>query len=341
MKSPQTAERAYASRAREFDQIFGCLTHPQSLMDAIAANPTSVDLELEGIRFECGNVGRLLPDIQVDTAAWPHSWKPTYISHLDSVSATRKKEIEVQFNLRSGSITSPQRKADLLFIDEKGKPHYISFKDTDKPCKLGQVSRSEKYLKANLGGGHLVDLPEGLIPNDIVWSDTYFSEEKFNKLGTRDKQYAYLKQNRPDDWRRIVEVSLEVAYSQLACFGLSLEFDRSSFIEFLGKTLAGNLRDSSDFYLALGSETIHFTELMMRLRSSEFTLSTKMVETKSKKALIIEVNSNSGSYGLTRIEPSFEGDGLHVGQTKGIIYHFQQFPNAGNHYIKLFLDVMQ
>ena len=69
---------------------------------------------------------------------------------------------------------------------------------------------------ANLGGGHLVDLPEGLIPNDIVWSDTYFSEEKFNKLGTRDKQYAYLKQNRPDDWRRIVEVSLEVAYSQLA-----------------------------------------------------------------------------------------------------------------------------
>ena len=130
-------------------------------MDAIAANPTSVDLELEGLRFECGNVGRLLPDIQVDTAAWPHSWKPTYISHLDSVSASRKKEIELQFNLRPGSITSPQRKADLLFIDDKGKPHYISFKDTDKPCKLGQVSRSEKYLKANLGGGHLVDLPEG------------------------------------------------------------------------------------------------------------------------------------------------------------------------------------
>jgi hypothetical protein len=80
---------------------------------------------------------------------------------------------------------------------------------------------------------------------------------------------------------------------------------------------------------------------MTRLSSNEFSLTTKMVETKSKKALIIEVTSNSGSYGLTRIEPSFEGDGLHVGQTKGLIYHFQQFPNAGNHYIKLFHDVMQ
>jgi hypothetical protein len=89
MKLPQTVERANASRAREFDQIFGCLTHPQSLMDAISANPTSVDLHLEGIRFECGNVGRLLPDIRVDTANWPHSWKPVYISHLDSVSASR------------------------------------------------------------------------------------------------------------------------------------------------------------------------------------------------------------------------------------------------------------
>jgi hypothetical protein len=66
-----------------------------------------------------------------------------------------------------------------------------------------------------------------------------------------------------------------------------------------------------------------------------------MVATKSKKALIIEVLIGNETYGLTRIEPSFEGDGTHVGQTKGIIYHFQQFPNAGNHYIKLFLDVMK
>ena len=337
----ESNERAYGSRAREFDHIFGCLSHPQSLMNAIQDNPNSVDLQIEGIRFECGNVSRLLKDIQLSTAAWPYPWEPVYVSHLDSVSAARKKQIESKFTLTPGSLTSPQRKADLLFIDKGGKPYYISFKDTDKPCKLGQVSKSEKYSKASLGGGHLVDLPEGLIPEEVLWSDTSVPEEKFNKLGARDKQFAYLKQNYPKDWRRIVEISLEVAYSQLACFGLALEFDHSSFIEFLGKTFAGNLRDSSNFYLALGTESINFSELLSRLTNSDLALSSKMVATKSKKALVVEVLIGNETYGLTRIEPSFEGDGTHVGQTKGIIYHFQQFPNAGNHYIKLFLDVMK
>ena len=35
------------------------------------------------------------------------------------------------------------RKADLLRIDDNVKPDFISFKDTDKPCNLGQFSRSQ------------------------------------------------------------------------------------------------------------------------------------------------------------------------------------------------------
>ena len=267
--------------------------------------------------------------------------KHTYIINIDIVSASRKKIIEINFNLPTGSLTSPERKADLLIIDEDGKPYFISFKDTDKTCKLGQLSKNEKYYKASIGGGHLLDLPEGLIPDEIFWSDTSLQEDGFKKLGARDRKFAFYKQNHPNDWRRIVEASLGVAYSQLACFGLALEFDFSNLTEFLGKTLAGNLRDSPDFYLALGSKVFNFKQLMSKLNTSDLTVTSKMVETKSKKALIIEVSMNSETYGLTRIEPSFEGDGLHVGQTKGIIYHFQQFPNAGNHYIKLFLDVMQ
>jgi len=339
--SPQkSSERANASRAREFDHIFGCLDQPQSLMDAIHNDPASVDLELEGIQFECGNVTRLISDIQLRTATWPYPWRPIYISHIDSVPAARKKKIESKFSLPIGSLSSPQRKADLLFIDERNEPYFISFKDTDQVCKLGQVSKGS-YSKTSISGGHLVELPDGLAPDDVLWTDTLIPEDKFEKLGTRDRQYAYLKKNRPAEWKRIHEVSLEVAYAELARFGLTLELDRSTMIEFLWKTLAGNLRESPNFYLALGAQIINFKDLMSRLAVSDLTVTSKMVETKSKRALVIEVSMNDKDYVLTRIEPSFEGSSPTIEQTKGVIYHFQQFPRTGNHWVQLFLYVMQ
>jgi hypothetical protein len=36
-----------------------------------------------------------------------------------------------------------------------------------------------------------------------------------------------------------------------------------------------------------------------------------------------------------------KSNGLYVGRTKGIIYHFQQFSKAGNQHIKLFLNLLQ
>jgi hypothetical protein len=55
--------------------------------------------------------------------------------------------------------------------------------------------------------------------------------------------------------------------------------------------------------------------------------------------LIVWLIDEKKKYGLLKIEPSFEGEGVTVDQTKGIIFHFQQYGDKQNSYKNLLLDI--
>jgi hypothetical protein len=111
--------------------------------------------------------------------------------------------------------------------------------------------------------------------------------------------------------------------------------------EFIEKTFAGNLGNSENFYLVLGNTPIQFLSILKSIRKLSPKVSLEIHQPKNKTSLIINLELNGKIYSLTKIEPSFEGAGSKISQTKGIIYHFQQYPNTSNsnHFKKLFFDI--
>jgi len=330
--------RATDSRAREFDLLFGLLNAPQKLRDLITQSPTGARKELEGIVFEYGNVARLEPGIAVSNPVRPFNIETSHAFHIDNLSQARKLEIEDEFDLRSGSISSRDTKVDLLFVSGTN-PYYISFKDADEQAKLGQVSTGTSYLNGKLIGG-ITDFDFGSrIPDKFTASDTGFSEEQFLRLRPRDRLFAYFKHNFADEWSDYCEARLENANSQILKLGLMMENDRNEFIQFLGQTLAGNLLGDPNYYLVIGSHVVHFNSVLDRLRELDFTIKTEVYKPRDKASFIINFEVGDEKYCVTKIEPSFDGASISAEQTKGIIYYFQQHQKDGNNYKKLLLDV--
>ena len=132
---------------------------------------------------------------------------------------------------------------------------------------------------------------------------------------------------------------MELAVNELMTFGNVLSEDRQSLVEFVGTTLAGNLKDSSDFYLVIGSKVVKFSSALRQLGSDKFNVGTQVHQTNKKTSLILNISDSIDTYSITKIEPAFDGQRIEVSQTKGVIYYFQQFPNIGNNYKSLFLDI--
>ena len=263
------AARQTKSRAKEFDLVFSFLSTPKTLASYIKSNPTGGKPELEGIIFEYGDISRHLKYLNPLKIRNPFNVSPIFVCHLDNVNVDRKKQIERDFNLRPDSISSKQVKADLFFVDQAGKPYFISVKDIDVPSKLGQISREMHYGRAILHGGLSgVTLPQENIPVEISYKQTALSEKKFNNLTAADQRFSYFKKNYPKDWTEIVHMSKQNALNQIRRFAATMKDDRESLIEFLGITLAGNLKNSKDFYLLLGDEVIDFTKVINVLKTA-------------------------------------------------------------------------
>ena len=332
--------RQTKSRAKEFDLVFSFLSTPKTLASYIKSNPTGGKPELEGIIFEYGDISRHLKYLNPLKIKNPFNVSPIFVCHLDNVNVDRKKQIERDFGLRPDSISSKQVKADLFFVDQAGKPYFVSVKDIDVPSKLGQISREMHYGRAILHGGLSgVNLPQENIPVEISFKQTALSEKKFNNLTAADQRFSFFKKNYPKDWIEIVHMSKQNALDQTRQFAATMKDDRESLIEFLGITLAGNLKNSKDFYLLLGDEVIDFTKVINVLKTKSFEIEIEEHKPRQKTSLIIWLKDGEKKYGLTKIEPSFEGEGLKVDQTKGIIFHFQQHGDSENNYKKLLLDV--
>lgn len=321
--------------------MFGFLNNPSDLHKALKKNPLGTKVEIDGITFEFGNIALLLPSVSPTNPIKPFDIKPKYVIHVDRLSTARKKAVEKKFKLLEGVLSSQRSKVDLCLIDDEDCPFYISFKDASTMCKLGQISREECYGQAKLKGGRLIEIDNASIPKQIEYSMTSISKSRFRGLGPTDRKFAYVKRNLKKEWARVVRENLQNAYAQLEQFGEILSTDPESFQAFIRTTFTGVLPNLENFYLLLGEQPIAFQELMSRMNSADFQVIPEMVKTDRKSALVLKVIYQEQEYGLTRIEPSFDGHGAKTLQTKGIIFYFQQYPNHGNHYKQLFLDVMK
>jgi len=331
--------RENSSRAKEFDFIFGFPSHPKSLERLIKLSPNGAATLFEGIRYEWGNIDRLIPGISASNPIKPLEIEPKYVCHVDHLSASRKREIELGYGLARGSISSMGSKVDLLVVDVSGKPYYISLKDDSGPSKLGQVSRSASYNKAHLSGGLNLSLPKGKVPLNFTFKDTALTSEQFNKLNRKDQTFAYFKNCHTSDWNDLVEMKMRDAITQLKSFGTAIKQDRDSLLEFIAQTFAGEMKNSPDFYLILGDQPIKFASALTKLNSLAPIVDLQIYSTSAKTSLIIWIEIRKKRYCLTKIEPSFDGGNLAVSQTKGIIFYFQQYGADGENYKNLFIDI--
>jgi hypothetical protein len=332
--------RRTKSRAKEFDLIFGLLEFPEKLAFEICNNPNGATVDFEGIRFEYGNVARLVDHLDASNPTRPFDFEVGYVCHLDGVPITRKRIIEKSFGLVKGSIAVRNCKADLLVIDRKGNPFFVSVKDPSKPTKLGQKSGAISFGNAKLHGGLKgVSIGDLRVPEVFTYIDTNLTEKSFSKATHADQVFSYVKKQFPTEWKKIVAESENKALIELRKFCSVLLNDYESLIEFISLTLGGNLSADSNYYIVSGDEVINLCEVVNALRKTPFKATLNEHTPRRKTSIILKVEIMNTTYCLTKIEASFEGRKSNVAQTKGIIYHFQHYQENGNDWKKLFLDV--
>jgi hypothetical protein len=342
-----TGARLNKSRSKEFDLVFCALETSESqqiLLETIRLNPNGHDVTIDDIQIEYGNIERLSVELDHSIHKSPFSFKPQFICHVDSLKGRRKRELEVKYELPSQSISGQSSKVDLLVVDGRGRPFFISCKDSDpkKSAKLGQVSKLVNYGKAKLDGGLNGILPQNLIiPEVFEYHETALSEDQFQKSGPNDRGFAYFKHNYPKQWGQIVEEKKFEALCQIREFASAIKHDRTSLLTFIADTFAGNLKESPDFYIFIHGQLLGITKILEYLSAKKFTIEIQEHCPRKKTSVIVWIIIDDIKYCLTKIEPSFDGEKETVRETKGIIFYFQQYPANGNNYKKLFLDITE
>lgn len=315
---------------------------PNLVMKEFENLPGGGTFQDESITFEWGNISTLVEGKfhkSVRTIKITESAVSIY--HLDRLKKIRRQEIESLHSLREGAISGSlsESKADVLVIDIDGRPYFVSFKEIEGQAKLGQVSADTQYGLTSLDGGiNDFDISVLPIPLEFDHKQTKLSSKDFTNATDKDKKLAYYKKHHSKSWNVYVQQRNDTAAADLRKFAHALCEDRESFIEFVGITFAGSLRDSEDFYLVIGDEVVKFATVLSNLSSPRWQVTTCDASTNGKHAILINVCDDKSAYTLTRIEQSFEGGKADVIQTKGIIFHFQQHPREGMTYKRLLLD---
>ncbi len=341
-------QRKKGSRSKEISIIFSFFKNPKLLLDFIKENPNGAKFTLENITVEYGKIQGLIKDLDSNEKMdRPFDINPNYIGHIDNLNNEKKKLIEKKFNLEKDSLSSKTSKVDLLIIDNNKDIFYISYKD-ETTTKLGQLSKTNSYGKAELCGSfdsfNIIKMFSNRIPQNLKFSDTSLTDIQFSKLNEKDKKLAFIKKSFPKEWYKIWNEELNNAYIQLEKFGKVLKDDKDSLIEFIKYTFSGNQKDLENFYLVFGKKSFKFSKILKKLKEIDLYVNSKIYESeKGKKSLLVSIKIKNQIYGLTKIEPSFDGLRDNVSQTKGIIFYFQDYPEnkkLGNNFKRLFQDIV-
>jgi RNAse (barnase) inhibitor barstar len=249
---------------------------------------------------------------------------PEKIIHLESAKA----EIEEMCNLKEGYLY--KCKADLM-VKYPSEPYtFYSIKlDEGIPKKLGQLSEKTTFGSASLGG--LATLFDETFfntpsPEKISWGDTELSLSSYNKLKQRKNalhlRLAYFKKNSLS-WKHILKLSCLEAESVLKNFQKDIEMNKESLIEFIIYLLRGpNPEIENNYYILTGGKFYPLKELHHFLKEADYKYYCHWY---GNSSLVISINYKGRKYNLTKIQFSFEGGKPEVSQTKGIIFHAQEY----------------
>jgi hypothetical protein len=343
-----------SARAQELAFIAGLSNRSDELLEMIIENHRGGSASVNGVQFEWGKVSRLIEGTdlsarseEAQTVIRRLNIEPTHVSHLDHLPKTRKLQLEAEFRLPAGSISGDlsSTKADIFIRCKSGTPYFISLKEIDRVSKLAQVSRRTEYGNAVLDGGlESVEIPSSAIPKTFSWGDTGLKESQFKKITPKDRRLAFFKNNFPNEWSRMVESGYDEAKRQVQTFCSVLKSDRGSLLSFLRTTLAGSLGRSPNFFVVMGKEAVYLESTLNKLNDPRWAFSFEDASTQKKFAMkIFLTQGHNEPYCIARIEPTFEGKGIRVSQTKGIIFQFQQYPDTADstarHYKRLLLDI--
>lgn len=308
----------------------------------VISNPEGGEFVNDKKIFVYGNISRLLKDMKWDdpTGCFPINSSSLTIYHLDGINQNKKQELEQTYNLTPGSL-SGKSKAD-IFIITPDKKYIFSFKDGQSVAKLGQVSAETTYGNASLIGGHgLGSCDDLLLMSDIpiTISNTSLTFEQFSKLSDRDKRYAVVKHTNSKKWEEHVRRQVDLSVKQIQSFARDLTGNKNSFLEYILYTLFGMPNPPEYFNLLIGQKIIYSKVIIDFLLRTDYSLDFYNHKTDNKTSIVITLTYKSKTYGITKIEPSFDGANKKVSQTKGIIYYFQQFQVNGNTIWDLLKDI--
>ena len=326
------------SRAGELRFIAGFLDNPSGLIVELQHKANGGSTEIQGIEFVWGNIAELLLSMDTENLQSHKSalleMNPKHVYHLDNLSPSQQKAMVENFDISSKSLSFHLNKADVLLVDDKNNPIFISVKDETAITKLGQVA-NKKYGSAELVGGFRgIDLSHFECPDEISASDTWLKDNQFAKLGknSKDRKCAYIKKKYPIEWTQLVNNSLNSAYRSLEEFSKRIIEDRNCISEFILLTLVGESVPIDNFFIAFGENVIDVERLLFNIKTKDFAVEIEPHVSEGdlrKVSSIIWLVFPERKYCLTKIEPAFDGGyDVHASQTKGIQYYFQQWPNT-------------
>ena len=272
-----------------------------------------------GVSFHFGNINRLVNylDLNKDISSIDiPNIKEAY--HIDSISAECKKKLLKEYGFNKGEFN----KSDILIIAEK--EYLISIKDTSTTCKLAQKSGEITINDTKLKGGLVDPTNNFMINKTIKYTDTNLTQKQFSKLNNKDKTLSYIKKEFPKKWDNLVVKTLEDAYSQLLFLQKSLKNSNTTLVSLVKLVLTNSLTISENFYIWLDPNLCSVKNIIEIISDKKCQINAEIYKTANKQSLVITIEYNKKEYGITKIEPSFEGARDHISQTKGIIYHFQQ-----------------
>ena len=333
--------RKNTSRSKELDiVIYSFRLEIEKFKKYITSNPGGGYYTSSNLFFKYGNIERLVDTINWDITDFKSPINDIVgIFHLDSISVNEKKSIENELSLQSGILTQ-KSKADILIVC-KNSTLVLSFKDGTSVSKLGQVSTEMRYNNAILRGGLILPFPTPIeiLDKTIDYKNTDLSSSQFDKLNYKDKQSAYIKHNYKQKWSEYVTNTCDEAIEQLIRFGKVITKDKDSLIHFILITLFGRINVPSYFNILINDKIILSENIIEFIKNKSYSVICEHYRTEKKFSLIINIIIDDVKYGITKIEPAFDGARSNVSQTKGIIYYFQQYPNSGNHIWQLLKDI--
>jgi hypothetical protein len=264
---------------------------------------------------------------------------PSSLFHLEAYGG----QIEAICGFSEGYLT--KCKADLLVMSDSGEKRFYSIKlGSDQIKKPGQISGYNVFGQAVLGGVFSLskDFTFNAPPEeDIKWEDTALSGSSYKKLKERHNtlhlRLAYFKKH-SRTWNSIVRVICLEAENMLLKFSETLLSDRASFIEFFIYLLRGPNPDiEKDFYIMSGGKVYHLPLLRQFLEGNSYTYNCFWY---GKSSLVISVEYCGRTYVLAKIQFSFEGADADVSQTKGVVFHAQEWKSNDQYTLWDLIEVL-